>query len=489
MKKYYLAALCGLVALAFAACEPQNAPEPIPESFPKKHLIEEFTGQTCGYCPYGMDCIDQFIGNDSNWVLVLHHYGYEKDNYTVSGCQTITNKLGVSGAPNASINRATTNYNVGGASKGSVVLHPAYLPITDKTQFATTTYASIVLDNQYDASSRTLKVHVSGAIAKEDYPASLKLTVLVKESGMIGTQADYYNTYQGWKEFRHCNAVRGYLTSSTGDTLSIDATRHYSSDLSITIDEKWVAENCMVVAYITEDFKPVVQVEEAPVVAGSRGGADQKHGGITRVPVADYYPEPNATDGPSTYSGNKAEVLSIAMAQYTPYSSDGFNYWQIQAYDASTQVTINKIACVPFAAINLFTELSQDTIPWGTYEINSSYQPGTAEAGIRDDEQFYCGGSEFYFAQYNYLTQGYLVPEAEWLIADGTLTIAKDGWSLKGHARNGASILLQGSSAIKNYGQSSAPARRKAQRLGGATRLAEQCIETLQGKESLPILR
>ena len=48
------------LALSFAfvtltSCEPKDEPKPevIPDSFPKKHLIEEFTGQTCGYCPYG----------------------------------------------------------------------------------------------------------------------------------------------------------------------------------------------------------------------------------------------------------------------------------------------------------------------------------------------------------------------------------------------------------------------------------------------------
>ena len=57
------------LALSFAfvtltSCEPKDEPKPevIPDSFPKKHLIEEFTGQGCGYCPYGMDCIHDFYG-------------------------------------------------------------------------------------------------------------------------------------------------------------------------------------------------------------------------------------------------------------------------------------------------------------------------------------------------------------------------------------------------------------------------------------------
>ena len=44
-----------LIAMCFAGCEPNEPDRPILDSYPRKHLIEEFTGQDCGYCPYGMD--------------------------------------------------------------------------------------------------------------------------------------------------------------------------------------------------------------------------------------------------------------------------------------------------------------------------------------------------------------------------------------------------------------------------------------------------
>ena len=84
--------LAGLVlSLAFTACKkndpkqeptdptPQvnpadttqpTPPDTIPASFPKKHLIEEFTGQTCGYCPEGMNSISDFIKADRHAVIV-----------------------------------------------------------------------------------------------------------------------------------------------------------------------------------------------------------------------------------------------------------------------------------------------------------------------------------------------------------------------------------------------------------------------------------
>ena len=73
MKHFFPFLALSLVFVALTSCKPKD--EPIPDSFPKTHLIEEFTGQSCGYCPYGMDCIHDFMADDTNFILVLHHYG------------------------------------------------------------------------------------------------------------------------------------------------------------------------------------------------------------------------------------------------------------------------------------------------------------------------------------------------------------------------------------------------------------------------------
>ncbi len=457
----YLCVVAGIALLALTACEPKNPPQaPTPNVFPKKHLIEEFTGQGCGYCPYGMDAIHAFTANDTNWVTILHHYGYSPDKFSVSGCNTITRALGVSGAPNMCINRAKTTYkDEYNRTVSNVVFHPGYLETTARTQFADSTYASIEIQNTYDATSRELKVDLSGCVVKEDCP-ELMLTVLVKESGMIDVQADFYNTFEGWKEFRHTNAVRAYLTAPKGDTLAVNNKR-YSASYSLILNSEWVPENCMVVAFISEAFQPVVQAGQAPVVAGSKGGADITHGGITPVPVPDYYPEINATNGPHDYSKNEVDTLTASYAYYKSMPEDGVKYWAIQAYSSAAAVSVNGTVCVPLAEIFFITDInaSTDTVPTGTFELLNTYAPGTAEAGYRNDEEQTLGGSSFYYLNAAYFKQGSWYAYAQWLIADGTLTITKDGWSLTGHTRNGANIkLCGGKPQIK--GQMSAPVRK-----------------------------
>ena len=429
-----------------------HSPGYIPASFPRKHLIEEFTGQGCGYCPYGMDCISEFMANDTNFILILHHYGYQADHFSVTGSKTITSALGVNGAPSAAIDRAKTRTQGGNA----IVFHPSYLPSASKDQFEQETYASVNIANAYDPETRQLTVTVSGAICKNEHP-QLNITVIVKESGMIDTQSDYYNTYEGWQEFRHCNAVRAILTAAKGDALSVDPTRHYSVTYTTTLKEAWVPENCMVVAFLGESFKPVIQVEDEPVIAGTAGGDDIEHGGITRVPVADYYPESDAERGPSDFSGKEVQEMTTSTAYYEVESDR--RTWQLQAYNLTSTTKISGTTCIPFAWIQIFTERTATSIPEGRYEFNTSGLPGTALAGYRNDAAFEVGGSEFYFTSKSYFTQGYLVPSAEWLIADGTLTVTADGWTIVGHARNGSDISLKGTGKITNGGAAGAPQR------------------------------
>lgn len=467
MKKFMSFALVTVLMLGMSACKQTGSDDPLtppaaplPTAFVKKHLIEEFTGQDCGYCPGGMDSVMSFVADNPNWIVVLHHYGYQKDHFSVAGSQKITNKLGVKGAPNVTVNRSSVKTSNG----KKTLFHPAYLPSANKSQFDDSTYVGLDITNTYDASARSLNVKVHGIVTDEDC-AGLKLTVLVKESGMIDYQADYDNTFEGWEEFCHANAVRAFLSDPLGDLLDVNRTGSdkqeplsFDMEYDLKLADEWVPDNCMVVAIVTEDFTPVVQVEQKPVAEGTKGGADIRHAGITPVPVPDYYPEPSGDMSPNMFTfGNPIEI-SEAYTDYRSYPEEGFTLWQIQAYSASNTVSIAQTVCIPFVNMYLFTEPGVTTIPVGLYTFDDTYAPGTAAAGYRDDEHPEVGGSTMYFTALSYFQQGYLMPVAQWLIADGTLAVTEEGWSIAGHALNGTDILLVGTTPIQKVGQN-APAR------------------------------
>ena len=275
MKKIFTVLVLLCATLAASAQE-------VPSSFPRKYLIEHFTGDQCGYCPYGMYSIVEYTQQTSTpCIWVSHHYGYNEDEYTISESSKIGSACGVQGAPNMAMNRT----KVMGTT---IAFHPGYLvedgmAETIANKCATTAEASVVINHTYNAETRELNVTVSGQVANTEVTEYL-LTVLIKENGLIGKQADYYWSWKtaGYKEFMHPCVVRDLLTvSQLGDTVKVE-NQAYSMTFTYTVSEKWVAENCNVVAYITPlAKKPIINAEETPLVAGSTGGTEYQPFGIT----------------------------------------------------------------------------------------------------------------------------------------------------------------------------------------------------------------
>lgn len=276
MKKLFTCILL-LAAVMMSAQE-------VPASFPRKYLIEHFTGDQCGYCPGGMFSIEEYISTtETPCIWVSHHYGYNEDEYTIPENSKIGKACGVSGAPNMAMNRT----KIMGTS---IAFHPGYLveagiPAQIASKCPTEAEASVVINHTYDAATRELNVTVSGQVANTDVTEYL-LTVLIKENGLIGKQSDY-NEYSfksaGFKEFVHPRVVRDVLCSDAlGDIVAVE-NQAYSKDYTFTLPEGWVAENCGIVAYITPTAKkPIINAEETPLVVGTTGGEEYLPFGITQ---------------------------------------------------------------------------------------------------------------------------------------------------------------------------------------------------------------
>ncbi|MBQ2291947.1 MAG: Omp28-related outer membrane protein [Paludibacteraceae bacterium] len=277
MKKIYL--VLGLLCATLVA-----SAQEVPTSFPRKYLIEHFTGDQCGYCPEGMYSIVEYKQKTSTpCIWVSHHYGYNQDEYTIPESAKIASACGAQGAPQMAINRT----KVMGAT---IAFHPGYLPEAGMAEAIaskcdTVAEASVVINHNYNAETRQLEVTVSGQVANTEVTEYL-LTVLIKENGLIGKQADYYWSWKakGYREFLHPCVARDLLCSTQlGDTVKVE-NQAYSKTYTYSVPEKWVAENCQVVAYITPlNKKPVINAEETPLVAGTTGGAEYLPFAITEA--------------------------------------------------------------------------------------------------------------------------------------------------------------------------------------------------------------
>ena len=164
MKKIFIVMMLLCATLVASAQE-------VPSSFPRKYLLEHFTGDGCGNCPGGMAAMVGYTQSVSTpCIWVSHHYGYNEDEYTISESAKIAKAIAVSGAPNLGINRTKITGT-------AIAFHPGYLVeegmadlIAKKCE--ATAEASVVITHTYDTLTRELNVTVSGQVANAEVTSS-----------------------------------------------------------------------------------------------------------------------------------------------------------------------------------------------------------------------------------------------------------------------------------------------------------------------------
>lgn len=460
MKRLFLTALsCVIMLSVFTSCNPEEVENPDPNSKPdttatttkpwesldpatetytRKNLIEHFTGMTCGYCPGGVKYISEAIANEKdNYIWVSHHAGFANDAYTIAASTSIVSNFGVSGAPNMMLNRTSATVD----GKNALVYHPFYLSST-MTNVATTADASVRILNNYDAATKVLTIDVYGAF-KDVATTSATLSVLVTESGLHNTQTDYENTFEGWADYVHNNAARVYLSAAMGDAVEV-SNGVYHKTYTTTFSDEWNASNSAVIAFLTNGTQPVLNAEWAAIVSGTQGGRDIASGGVTRVPVGEFYPE---ADNATTHN------ITYANAGY--YVAGTLGGSTVMGVQATPSALLN--GSVPFAMLYFFVDSSLTN---GTYQLLSTGAAGTAWAGYCDHTNIDKGGSQFILANYAYFQQGYLYPDAEWMLASGTITISDEGLSYSATSLNGSTLTGTFTGTLANYGTTGAPAQK-----------------------------
>lgn len=117
-------------------------------------------------------------------------------------------------------------------------------------------FASIELQPTYDTATRQLSITATGDVSAdaEAIFGDLALTVLLAENGVKSPQLTV-NAATGEtstiKNYVHNEVLRGYMTTPTGDRLTV-ANGRYTATCSTTLPETWKPENMKAVALITK---------------------------------------------------------------------------------------------------------------------------------------------------------------------------------------------------------------------------------------------
>jgi hypothetical protein len=271
----------------------------------------------------------------------------------------------------------------------------------------TTAEASVVINHTYDAETRELNVTVSGQVANTEVTEYL-LTVLIKENGLVGKQADYYASWKqaGYKEFLHPCIVRDLLCADAlGDKVAVE-NQAYSATYTFTMPNNWVAENCCIVAYITPTSKkPIINAEEVPVVDGTDGGARYLPFAITEKN------EPNNAGklkfDSFTLSKPSEDKLELQLIASSTTRSDMYG-------------TVRMVATLEF-------NTKGDIIPTDTLDYVAGDELNTFTAGHVDLVSHEFGGSRLEYIADESITTDNWISLHLWRIKSGRFLLDKNG--------------------------------------------------------------
>lgn len=398
-----------LIYLLLLAAMGMSAQE-VPTFFPRKFLLEHFTSANCNQCPMGMKYIVEYLDKQTTpYIWVSHHAVYGTDEYTIPASNAIAmNYLGMNTVPSVVFNRS---------KQDGLMVIGAWTIENLVVKDDTVAEASVVIEHQFDVTTRRLDVTVSGQVANTDRKEYL-LSILIKENGLVGRQEDAFCSWKGakWQEYMHPRVVRDFVTATFGDTVRVE-NQAYSYTMSYIIGEEWVAENCCVVAYLTPlEKQPIINTEQVAVVAGTEGGEQYGPYGITEA------------KGPST-------SISFDSVRVTKLK-DGV--LEVQMVSNKTMSSYKGV-CKQVGYV--YVNTADSVLMSGTYPIQEGNEDGTITAGYRVDEEETLGGSRLVYALSTDLKNGIVTPIHLWRMNAGNMVLDEKGnISLEFTTYNGTTV-------------------------------------------------
>lgn len=213
------------------------------DEFVARVLVEDFTGQKCTWCPKGTLILKELVelyGEDRVVPVAIHSgpLGF-KGTATAVGLMT---DLGIyywdkngfgntTSQPTAVFNRSFTTDNRD--VWGNAIF----------TQLNRTAQVGIELSTSYDEATR--KVEVSATCkAKSALNGNLQLWLI--ENDIIAMQIDEGVTNRGYE---HDHILRDAMNGNDGEAISL-GTEPQTKTVTYTLADKYVAENCQVVAFV-----------------------------------------------------------------------------------------------------------------------------------------------------------------------------------------------------------------------------------------------
>jgi thiol-disulfide isomerase/thioredoxin len=235
----------------------------------KTVLIEEFTGVSCPPCPAGHDAVKAIKNQHSNKIVVVAYHilnfsqadpikNLSKQDFRTQVATDVGNTIyqGVSLMPAAGIDRTPVN--------GQMLLNRTIWANAVNEQVAKLSYLNIHMNSVYDPALKeatlNVKIAFTQAVSKK-----LCLNICVIEDSIIDAQKTLFtiDTF-----YTHNYVLRDLISPLNGipfldDISTKEAGRVYERTVKFNLKDLWNADRCKVVAYVSVNESPNVEVLQA----------------------------------------------------------------------------------------------------------------------------------------------------------------------------------------------------------------------------------
>lgn len=277
--KYFQIVFAALLLSGAVGCDEKMImiPEFTAEDTGRRVLIEEITGVSCPNCPAGAATIEAFketfpgrvvsVAYHSPPFLVSPLSGSEYD-FARDEAQSIDQFIGESvGKPSAAVNRTTFD----GQNRTWLGTIDSWAEFV-RAELERPTLFGLEIENEYNEDTREVNITVT-ATPQQNAVGNYFISVMILESHIIDAQLDQTTEIE---DYEHNHVFHKLITQSiSGDpfatnlTADSDIVKTYSYTIPVNTEEfdvPWVAENCEIVAFITNGQGQVEQAAEAKVI-------------------------------------------------------------------------------------------------------------------------------------------------------------------------------------------------------------------------------
>lgn len=257
------ATVCASGAM-FVACDdvaPEDRYTPVEKpTVARRVLVQEFTGQGCINCPAGAATVHALQEQNPGSIIAVNMHP-ENTQYTRPlGGLMLTSPISTawfqtykpSMLPAAVVDGAEANTSV--PTWTDAILSALEVPSS----------VDLSISSDYNSSTRELTVSYTASFT-DSYPAPLSINLWVTEDGIVGPQ---YNGSNIMREYVHNHVLRASLTGDWGVEIAKGFAfgDEYSGSFTITLSDKWVADNCNVVGFVMNASRSVEQSAETKLV-------------------------------------------------------------------------------------------------------------------------------------------------------------------------------------------------------------------------------